>query len=80
MSLSRRRAPKAPTVHRIPGIHAAPALREFPTIGRKLQGGLPPEPYRTPWARAGLTGRSAREPFNCKEIKGEFYATRKYLA
>ena len=48
--------------------------------GRVLQGGLPPVPYRTPWARADLTGRGAREPFASKAVKAEFYAARRDAA
>lgn len=40
----------------------------------RLPGGLPPVPYRNPWRRAGDTGRSAREVFKSKEIKGEHFA------
>lgn len=80
-----RRAPAPvkpePRVHRGAGIHAAPERVEEPKLDRTdfLPGGLPPEPNRTPWRRAGLTGRGAREPFNSREVKGEFYATRAYL-
>lgn len=45
--------------------------------GRVLQGGLPPVEYRTPWPRAGLTGKGAREPFNSPSVKAEFYAARR---
>lgn len=45
----------------------------------RLPGGEPPEPYRNAWKRAGLTGRGAREPFNSKQAKGEYYATKAYL-
>ena len=81
MNKSRRRAPKAPTVHRVPGVHPAPALRVMPTIDRfdRLPGGLPPEPNRTPWKRMADTGKVAREPFASKSVKGEFWATKKYL-
>ena len=76
-----RLAPKpvAPKVHRVPGVHPAPELREVPKIDRVLPGGLPPVANRTPWARAGLTGRGAREPFNSREVKGEYWATKRYL-
>ena len=80
-----RRAPAPvkpePRVHRVAGVHPAPELREVPKRDRSdfLPGGLPPEPNRTPWRRAGLTGRSAREPFASREIKGEFWATKRYL-
>lgn len=46
---------------------------------REGQGGLAPVPFRTPWSRAGLTGRVAREPFNSREAKGEYWATKRYL-
>ena len=80
-----RRAPAPvkpePRVFRVAGVHPAPELREVPKRDRSdfLPGGLPPEPNRTPWRRAGLTGRSAREPFTSREIKGEFWATKRYL-
>lgn len=48
--------------------------------GRVLQGGLPPVPYRTPWARADLTGRGAREPFASPSVKAEFYAAKRDAA
>lgn len=48
--------------------------------GRVLQGGLPPVPYRTPWARADLTGKGAREPFASPSVKAEFYAARRDAA
>ena len=48
--------------------------------GRVLQGGLPPVPYRAPWARAGLTGRGAREPFASPAVKAEFYAAKRDAA
>lgn len=53
-----RRAPATPEprVHRVPGIHAAPELRELPKVDRV-----------------------AREPFNSREVRGEFFATKKYL-
>lgn len=47
--------------------------------GREGQGGLPPVANRTPWSRAGLTGRVAREPFNSRAAKGEYWATKRYL-
>ena len=58
-----------------------PELRELPKLDRfdHLPGGLPPEPYRTPWRRVGLTGRRAREPFNSRAVRGEFWATKAYL-
>lgn len=37
-------------------------------------------PYRTPWARADLTGKGAREPFNSKVAKAEFYAAKREAA
>jgi hypothetical protein len=57
-----------------------PEKRTVGGSGRAGQGGLPPVPNRTPWGRAGLTGRRAREPFNCAAIKGEHFATRRELA
>lgn len=77
--IRRAPAPIEPRVHRVAGIHAAPALREVPKIDRVLPGGLPPQPNRTPWKRMSDTGRVAREPFNSREVKGEFFATRAYL-
>ena len=80
-----RRAPAPvkpePRVHRGAGVRPAPELRELPKLDRfdRLPGGLPPEPYRTPWRRVGLTGRGAREPFNSRAVKGEFWATKAYL-
>lgn len=46
---------------------------------REGQGGLPPVANRTPWSRAGLTGRGAREPFNSREAKAEYWSTKRYL-
>lgn len=48
-------------------------------VDRVLQGGLPPVANRTPWGRAGLTGKVAREPFNSRSAKGEYWATKRYL-
>jgi len=62
----------------VPGIHPHPELREV-VHHNKLPGGLPPVPYRNPWNRAGDTGRGAREPFNSKECKREFWCTMAYL-
>lgn len=75
-----RRAPATPEprVYRAPGIHA-PELRELPKVDRVLPGGLPPVAYRTPWKRMADTGRVAREPFNSREVRREFFATKKYL-
>jgi hypothetical protein len=76
------KVPSAPITrtHRLPGVTPFEA-RELPTIDRfdRLPGGLPPEPNRTPWRRAGETGKGAREPFNSRAVKGEHYATRDYL-
>jgi hypothetical protein len=71
----------APTVHRVAGPKARGDWLPEPQRDALdfLPGGLPPEPNRTPWRRAGLTGKGAREPFNSREAKGEFYSTRKYL-
>lgn len=72
------RATQEPRVFRAQGVTPFEA-RETPKIDRVLPGGLPPVPNRTPWARAGLTGRGAREPFNSTAVKGEFWATKRYL-
>jgi hypothetical protein len=79
---SRRKAPKAPIVHTISGpkLPHPPIKVHDPVVDRVLPGGLPPVAYRTPWSRVGLTGKRAREPFNSREVRGEHYATRKWLA
>lgn len=55
--------------------------REMPSLDRLdfLPGGLPPKPYRTPWGRVGLTGKGAREPFNSRDVRREYWATKRYL-
>lgn len=78
MSLSRRKPPKAPKVYRVPGIHPLPELAKVEVYSH-LPGGLPPVPNRTPWGRAGLTGKGARDPFNSRAVKGEYWATKRYL-
>ena len=74
-------APKAPKVHTISGpkMPHPPIKVHDPVVDRMLPGGLPPEPYRTPWRRVGLTGRGAREPFNSRAVRAEFWATKRYL-
>lgn len=62
------------------GVAPTPERATVDGSGRVLQGGLPPVPYRTPWARADLTGKGAREPFNSKAAKAEFYAARRDAA
>ena len=59
-----------------------PPIRVHDPVGDRadyLPGGLPPEPNRTPWKRVGLTGKVAREPFNSPAVRGEFWATKRYL-
>jgi hypothetical protein len=79
-----RRAPATPEprVYRVPGpnLPHPPIKVHDPVVDRVLPGGLPPVAYRTPWSRVGLTGKRAREPFNSREVRGEHYATRKWLA
>ena len=74
-------APKAPKVHTTSGpkMPHPPIKVHDPVVDRMLPGGLPPEPYRTPWRRVGLTGRGAREPFNSRAVRVEFWATKRYL-
>ncbi len=62
------------------GVAPTPERAVIEGSGRVLRGGLPPVPYRTPWSRAGLTGKGAREPFNSKAAKAEFYAARRDAA
>lgn len=78
--IKRAPAPAAPRTHQVPTPVAFQA-REMPKIDRadRLPGGLPPVPYRTPWRRASDTGKGAREPFNSMQVKGEFWATKRYL-
>lgn len=73
--------PKAPKVHTISGpkLPHPPIKAHDPVVDRGLPGGLPPQPYRTPWPRVGLTGKAAREPFNSRAVRGEHYATKAYL-
>jgi hypothetical protein len=74
----RPEVPSAPITHRAPGIAPFEA-RQFDTIDRVLPGGLPPVPNRTPWRRMSDTGKVAREPFASKQVKGEYWATKRYL-
>lgn len=70
----------AGTTHRVHRVNKpVPFVSADPGPPSMLPGGLPPVPYRNPWNRAGLTGRGAREPFNSKESKGEYWATKAYL-
>lgn len=60
-------------VHTVPKgtMPALPPLRKG-EVGRKLQGGLRPVPYRnacSKWERCPT--RWAREPFNSRQIRGE---------
>lgn len=82
LTKSRRKAPKVPKVHTISGpkLPHPPIKVHDPVVDRMLPGGLPPRPNRTPWPRVGLTGKVAREPFNSREVKGEFYAMRKWMS
>jgi hypothetical protein len=51
-------------VHSLPkGIHIAPMPKRVEgDVGRKLQGGLPPEPYRSCNAKWSNSAKFAREP------------------
>ena len=67
-----------PRVHQVPKgtMPALPPLRQG-EVGRKLQGGLPPVPYRNACSKwAGCPTRWAREPFNSRQIRGEIWADR----
>ena len=72
-----QRVPKAPKVYTISGpkLPHPPIKVHDPVVGRKLPGGLPPQPNRTPWPRVGLTGKVARDPFNSRAVRGEHRAT-----
>lgn len=78
----RRTTPAQPSlagrVFRVNEPAQMPELRRG-DVDRVLQGGLPPVANRTPWGRAGLTGKVAREPFNSRSAKGEYWATKRYL-
>ena len=63
----------------VPGLHPHPEFAKVQHDAR-LPGGLPPQPNRSPWKRAGLTGRGAREPFASASIKREYWATTAYLS
>ena len=77
--IRRHSTPVAPEVKTHRGEPVRAEWRVFEGEGRKLQGGMPPEPNRTPWSRAGLTGKIAREPFASRAVKGEYFATKAYL-
>jgi hypothetical protein len=81
MKLRKPPKPVRPRVVRVAGpkLPAPPVRVQDPVVDRVLPGGLPPQPYRTPWPRVGLTGRTARDPFNSRQVRAEHYATRKYL-
>lgn len=67
-----------PRVHLVPKgtMPALPPLRQG-EVGRKLQGGLPPVPYRNACSKwAGCPTRWAREPFNSRQIRGEIMSDR----
>lgn len=55
---------------------AMPPLRKG-EVGRRTQGGLPPEPYRNACSKWAV-GRSRwnPEPFNSRQIRGEIWAER----
>ena len=74
-------APEAPKVHTVSGPKLPhPPIRVYdPVIDRRLPGGLPPQPYRTPWPRVGAANKVAREPFNSRAVRLEEYATKAYL-
>jgi hypothetical protein len=69
----------APKVHRVPvgtlNIPLPPLATG--TVGRKVQGGLPPVPYRNACSKwAACPTKWAREPFNSRQIKGEVMSSR----
>ena len=68
-----------PRVHQVPkgtlGVPLPPLVTG--TVGRKVQGGLPPVPYRnacSKWAQCPT--KWAREPFASRQIKGEVLSSR----
>ena len=81
VTIRRAQSPYKPAarVHAM-GVAPLPEKRVVEGSGRVLQGGLPPVPYRTPWARADLTGKGAREPFASPSVKAEFYAAKRDAA
>lgn len=70
----------------MPKVHTVPKGTMYPMpprrqgeVGRKVQGGLPPVPYRNACSKwAGCPTKFAREPFASKEIKWEIFADRKH--
>lgn len=65
-------------VHLLPkGKHIAPMpAMATGDVGRKLQGGMPPVPYRSRNVWCGAN-RHASEPFASRQIKGEVLGSRK---
>jgi hypothetical protein len=65
-------------VHQVPKgtMPAMPPLRQG-EVGRRVQGGLPPQPYRSACSKWGV-GRAKwnPEPFNSRQIRGEIWADR----
>lgn len=66
-----RRTFRAPTGFYVP----MPAMLDG-DYDRRLQGGLPPAPFRSRNDWADTTGRFAREPWACKQIAGEVHGDR----
>ena len=56
---------------------AMPPRVEEPKVDRKLQGGLPPVPYRSATTRWGEAAPMARDPFVSKQVRGEQFAMRR---
>jgi|TARA_R110000868_G_scaffold374256_1_gene638645 hypothetical protein len=64
-------------VHSLPkGIHIAPMPKRVEgDVGRKLQGGLPPEPYRNACSKWQRATKFAHDPFNSRSLKFEVFHT-----
>lgn len=60
--------------------HIDPSERAQGHIGRKLQGGDPPVPYRNACSKwATCPTKWAREPFASRQIRGEVLADRRAM-
>ena len=68
-----------PQVHQLPrgalGVPMPPHIKG--TVGRKIQGGDPPVPYRSASSKwEGCPTKWAREPFASRQIKGEVLSSK----
>ena len=68
-----------PRVHQVPkgtfNLPLPPLVKG--EVGRKVQGGLPPVPYRNACSRWGdFKPIWAREPFNSRQIRGEVLSSK----